>query len=65
MLFTFLIPFCYIHNKRNKMPSTQLVYFIFLMRKHVSTSKSHLQASKLNYNCIDFLLYILDHWPED
>jgi hypothetical protein len=36
-------------QKRNKLPSTQLVSVISLIWQHVSTSEGHLQASNTKY----------------
>ena len=39
----------HLYNKRNKMPSTQLVYVTSLMWKQVLPSKGHLQAGGIKY----------------
>ena len=36
-------------NKRNKKPTTQLVYVTSLMWQHVLTSKGHLQSTGIKY----------------
>jgi len=60
LVFLGLLPRFVRYNKRNKLPSAQLVSVISLIWHHVSASEDHLQASDIKhiktygYNCTKF-----------
>ena len=62
--FAFVFPLCQIYNKRNKLPSTQLIRFTPLIWQHVSTSQGHLQVSAIKYLKGTSFTYFY-HWPEN